>query len=266
MLFHEVGLSRDQILHEIAASLQDNQALIFVDSSLLLHCYEISGGARDELLAALGAFKDRLRIPLWAARETWNRSWDPSFGRTPLKSPAAKLKNEIERFVKDARRFVEDGSITQPQPMSKEDFQTELETAQADILRLAKMGSDHHRDPDVTSSLLIPFINERVLRSDLPRILSRVQQEAELRYAHKIPPGYADGGTDNDGQPKGKSFNRYGDVIIWFEILEAIANTRLEHLIVLTRDVKEDWVYTPKRLNNERGQTSSNSARQKQRR
>jgi hypothetical protein len=32
----------------------------------------------------------------------------------------------------------------------------------------------------------------------------------------------------------------------------------LEHLIVLTRDVKEDWVYTPKRLNNERGQPVAN--------
>jgi hypothetical protein len=258
MLFHEVGLSRDQILEEIATALQSNQAIVFADSSLLLHCYEISSGARDELLAALGALKDRLRIPLWAARETWKRSWDVSFGRTPLKGPAARVKNEVERFVKDARRFVEDGGITRPQPMSKDEFQTELETAQADISKLAKMVADHHRDPDATSSLLIPFINERVLRSDLPKILKRVQQEAELRYAHEIPPGYADGRTDAEGQPKGKGFNRYGDVIIWFEILEAIANMRLEHLIVLTRDVKEDWVYTPKRLNNERGQPIAN--------
>lgn len=258
LLFHEVGLSRDQVLEEIAGSLQHSQTRIFVDSSLLLNCYELGAGARDELLAALGALKERLRVPLWAARETWNRSSDPTFGRMPLKSPAAKLKNEVDRFVKDARRFVDDGSITQPQAMTKDEFDAELDAAQSGILKLAKMVADHQRDPDATSSVLIPFINDRVLRSDLPKILSRVQREAELRYAHGIPPGYADGGTDIEGQPKGKNFNRFGDVIIWFEILDAIVNTELQHLVVLTRDVKRDWVYTPKRLNNEKGQPVAN--------
>jgi hypothetical protein len=258
MLFHEVGLSRDQILEEIAQSLQSSNARVFVDSSLLLHCYEIGDGARDELLSALQALKDRVRIPLWAARETWNRSWDQTFGRAPLRGAADRLKNDVERFVGETRRFVDDSSITQPQPMSREEFQTELERAQTELLKLAKMVANHQRDPDQTSGALIPFINERVLKSDLPKILGLVQRYAELRYAHKIPPGWADGGTDAEGQQKGKKFNRYGDVIIWFEILESIAKSQLEHLIIITRDVKEDWVYKPKRLNNEKGQPVAN--------
>ena len=48
MLFHEVRLSRDQILQGIADALQSPDALVFLDTSLLLHVYDVGAGARDD--------------------------------------------------------------------------------------------------------------------------------------------------------------------------------------------------------------------------
>jgi hypothetical protein len=75
MLFHEIALSRDEILQKVADALQSEDAGIFLDASLLIHCYEISGGARDELLAALAKLGTRVKVPLWAAKETWEHSF-----------------------------------------------------------------------------------------------------------------------------------------------------------------------------------------------
>jgi len=75
MLFHEIALSRDEILQKVADALQSKEAGIFLDASPLIHCYEISGGARDELLAALTKLGTRVKVPLWAAKETWEHSF-----------------------------------------------------------------------------------------------------------------------------------------------------------------------------------------------
>jgi hypothetical protein len=279
MLFHDVGLSRDEILQEIADALQSPTAVVFLDTSLLLHCYEIGPGARDELLGALANLKQRVRIPLWAARETWDKSSNNEIGRTPLKSTASHLNKHLDRFVTEARRFVEDGSITQP-AMTKDEYETRLQTAREELSNLVKLVSDTDRRPEDTSAALIPFMNERLIPSDLTKVLFRVRNEAELRYNHRIPPGFMDGGKPNSegnlfdgkradheddgvGDPNfsgGKKLNRYGDVIIWFEILEAIRSDNVEHLVLITRDVKKDWVYKPKRLNDEFGRPIANAS------
>jgi hypothetical protein len=69
MLFHEIALSRDEILQKVADALQSEEAGIFLDASLLIHCYEVSGGARDELLAALTKLRTRVKVPLWLRRK-----------------------------------------------------------------------------------------------------------------------------------------------------------------------------------------------------
>lgn len=245
MLFHEVRLSRDQILQGIAEALQSPDALVFLDTSLLLHVYDVGAGARDELIAALESLGGKVKVPMWAARETWERSYDETLGKTPLKLPANRLEDQLKKFVTDVRRFIDEETISQAEGMSKAEYQGQLEAAQDELVQLVRLASRHARNPDETSSVLLPFLNARLLDSDLSRVLERVSKEAEFRYAHKMPPGWRDGGA-TDGT--GKKENRFGDVIIWFEILAIIARDRPKHVVVITRDVKDDTVYKPKRL------------------
>jgi len=245
VLFHEVNLSREAILQAIADALQDDGTLVFLDTSLLLHAYEIGAGARDELIGALEALGGKVFVPLWAGRETWDRSYDEDLGRTPLKSPAAKLENHVKQFVTNVRRFVDEETISQAESTTKAEFQAELEAAQDALIGLTKLAGRHERNPADTSAVLIPFLNARILPSNLSQVLERVAREAAFRFEHKVPPGWSDGGaTDHTG----KKHNRFGDVIIWFEILAAIAEGKPKHLVIITRDEKPDTLYKPKHL------------------
>ncbi len=255
MLFHEVRLSRDQILQGIADALQSPDALVFLDTSLLLHVYDVGAGARDELIAALESLGEKVKVPMWAARETWERSYDETLGKTPLKQPAGKLETQLKTFVTDVRRFIDEETISQAEAMTKAEYQGKLETAQDELLQLVRLASRHARNPDETSGLLLPFLNARLLDSDLSRVLERVSKEAEFRFAHKMPPGWRDGGATD---ATGKKENRFGDVIIWFEILATIGRDRPQHVVVITRDVKDDTVYKPKRLLDAAGNLAPN--------
>ena len=58
----------------------------------------------------------------------------------------------------------------------------------------------------------------------------------EFRYSHLIPPGYKDK----------KELNRYGDVVIWHEMLEDLSNNGDDHpdgtCILISCDEKTDWI------------------------
>jgi hypothetical protein len=265
MLFHEIALSRDEILQKVADALQSEEAGIFLDASLLIHCYEISGGARDELLAALTKLGTRVKVPLWAAKETWEHSFRKELKSRPLQTHAVNLANQIKRFSTEARRYVDDESVSQPAPLTKEEYETQLKEAGNTVMKLAGMVSAHERKPEQTAATLIPFFNERLLKSNLIPILARVQGEGALRAKHRIPPGFSDVATsaeDGDAPNRGKVANPHGDLIIWFEILEYVRTQKLKFLVLITRDTtKGDWVYIPRRLNDSKGRPQENTIR-----
>lgn len=63
--------------------------------------------------------------------------------------------------------------------------------------------------------------------------LMEIVHEGEFRYKHKIPPGYMD-------ESEKSGFQRFGDLIVWKQILEKCNKQNL-NLILVTNDVKEDW-------------------------
>jgi PIN like domain len=153
MLFHELNLSREDILQSVADSLQSNDACIYVDTSVLLHCYEMRARARQELLNAFAHFAPRLWIPLWAARETWDHSHKDLSNR-PLQQPVTKLLQEVKRFVQETRRYVDDETITQPAPLSRAEYETKLEETQRNMAQVANMVANYQRRADDTSAAL----------------------------------------------------------------------------------------------------------------
>ena len=59
-----------------------------------------------------------------------------------------------------------------------------------------------------------------------------IKNEGEKRYVDEVPPGYRD---------VGKQSNKYGDLIIWKEILR-FAGSKNCSIIFISRDLKEDWI------------------------
>ena len=71
MLFPDISPSRDQCLESVATALRSDGGRIYLDASLLIHCYEMGVAARGELFDALESFQKRVHVPLWSAKETW---------------------------------------------------------------------------------------------------------------------------------------------------------------------------------------------------
>ncbi len=261
MLFSDVGPSRDKIYDTLAQALSGDSARVYVDASLLIHSYEISPAARDELLAALEGFGDKVVVPLWAARETWDFMRGRISGK-PLVAAATRVKGELDKFRSEALRYVDDDTVAE---LTKEQFQARLDEAAGNYRELINQVANFQPKSDVTTSKLAPFIEQRRLKSDLSPIVERVSRVGVFRASHGIPPGFADVPTAN-GDPdtaeerpqlprgKGKQKNAHGDLIVWFEALADCKVANVEHLVILTRDVKKgDWVYAPDKLQDEAG-------------
>jgi hypothetical protein len=56
MIFPEVAPSRSECMRQVQEAFRSDGARVYVDASVLIHCYEMSRSAREELLHALDAF------------------------------------------------------------------------------------------------------------------------------------------------------------------------------------------------------------------
>jgi hypothetical protein len=261
MLFPDVSPSREHVFAALSGALSEKETRIYLDASLLIHTYEISLGARDDLLDALETFSERLAIPLWAANETWEHMRS-KITRFPLQKAVTQLNNALDTFRTSALRYVDDDTIPD---LDKSQYQSQLDTAMKGVRDLANPLTNHEPKADLTTARLMPFIERHRLDSDLPRILDDVSRKAPARLMHSVPPGFGDAvplepaEEDSASKNKGKQKNSYGDIIFWFEALEDCAAKQAEHLVIVTRDTKKrDWVYRPQKVLDERGRPQLN--------
>lgn len=263
MIFPEIAPNRSDCQRQIVEALSSAQAKLYVDASVLIHSYEISSSACEELLNALEGFGDRVRVPIWSAKETWEHTRGlPS--RRPLNKISSGLTKLLERFRSESLRYVDAQTFDD---MTVDQFTTEIETLLSTAETLTRRTDRLEPAHDAANARLLPFIAAHSLASNMPLIYDEVSRTGEQRYAHEVPPGFKDGGTKeptseehqegNPGQLKGKKRNRFGDLIFWLEALQDCVGS--EHLIILTRDnKKDDWVYNPARVLDDDGRPMQN--------
>lgn len=266
MIFPEIAPSRSEFQQQIVAALASDKTRLFVDANVLIRCYEMSRSACEELLTELDRFGDKVCVPVWAAKETWDHTRRlPS--RQPLKKISASVTKALGQFRSDSLRYVDARTF---EDISADEFTADVDAliAAADALtrRTERLQPAH----DDANARLLPFIANHSLASDMPTIYDEVERTGEQRYAHEVPPGFKDGGLKeptaeenaqgSSPQMKGKKRNRFGDLIMWLEMLQECNATDCEHLVVLTRDnAKGDWVYNPKLVRDDDGRTVNNA-------
>ncbi len=206
-------------------------------------------------------------MPVWAARETWDYV-TKRVNRKPLQALSGRMQKDFKKFRKETARYLDDSALS---GTTKEEYQKEL-TAALDVAESLITKVAHHEPKiDQTTGRLLPFIDARRLPSDLATILEEVSRTAAIRIAHRIPPGFADApqprpdDSEEQAPPaskgKGKAINPNGDLIIWLEVLADCARRKAEHLVVITKDTqKEDWVYSPQKVKDDRGRPQPNKA------
>jgi hypothetical protein len=224
------------------------EALFVFDANVLLNLYRYQASTRDELLKVLEHLSGRIWVPYHVALE---------FQRNRLKVVAEQNRrfSEVRRTIEKAKEgLVADldrlqlpkrHSLINPQSLVTgfeslvAAFLTELDTLQETQQKLTAT--------DLLKDRIEALFEGRVGIPPKDQVaVDELQKQAETRFKLMIPPGYqdADKGKDEpDGYIHGGILykRKYGDYIVWQQLLAHAKASNSKAVIFVTDDGKDDW-------------------------
>ncbi|PSU23149.1 PIN-like domain-containing protein [Photobacterium kishitanii] len=237
---------------KIAEIVQNKTTLIFFDTNILAYLYKLHANARNEFYAWSDSVinDDRLFLPGWAASEYSNRVTADKLGEYTNKNnnnvSPEKAKKMYHALYQMASLFVDDDILVDSQfKGSREQFLDEFLSTINSLDKYTRAFKTQFKVGDVHNEITKHF-SEVVLNSNLTELCAKANREGDTRFEHRLPPGFKDGG---------KGENRFGDLIIWYEILSKSKELKekFDHVLFLSNDEKLDWVYAPKFRENVKG-------------
>lgn len=225
---------------EIFKLIQDDECTIFIDTNIIALMYGIHDSARTEFLDWIKTYivKDRVKIPNWVINEYSNR-----FIRDQIQdylSPLTKIKTIKKEFTHESaflKMYIDDSSLTKSKYANIIEFQDDLKIIEEKLAKIEFTTSSKGHDYKIKVHKEIEKTFEKcIIDTKLENVLSKVNELGLIRYNHKLPPGFHDDKKD---------LNAYGDLILWYEILDFCKFTDIKKAILITNDEKKDWVYAP---------------------
>ena len=239
-----------QFMDELLAALGSPETRLYLDTSVLMWLVRLGTTARSEFLCwCRNRPEGSVRVPVWGAHELHRHLTSRTVAKQ-IGSAVSEMERKLDDFVRLASERADEELCRANGYPSRAVFVAEVEQAFAQVKEIAKVvGSD--RNLSDAADEVIKFVNERTLQSDINQILENLGRTGELRYSHLVPPGYHDK----------KAENKFGDVIVWEEILEDIQvgeRSERRHGVLVSRDQKTDWVSSAPLVNAGKAPTKPN--------
>ncbi len=210
------------------------KATFVFDTNMLLNIYRYQGKTREKFFEVLEQLKARIWTPHQAIYEYQNN-------RLEVISQQIKVYNEVSKALKDAQVLLEGLTYLK----EKHSFINIGEIIDAPVQALGKANaelSENQRSArqEITNLKQFDIYREKIAQLFKGRIgepykkdqLVDLYFQADKRFELQIPPGWKDKGK--------KTFGKYGDVILWFQLLD-YARAHHKPIILVTDDVKSDW-------------------------
>jgi hypothetical protein len=206
------------------------ECIFTFDTNVLLNLYRYTPDSRDNLLKVLEAVKDRVWLPNQVAYEYHDNRIGVIIGQRDmyeeLKDAVDSAINELDKQRRSRSHHVT--TIIEPIRRAMEEVKADLDKKKADHPDLFK------NDP-ILDALTVLF-DGKVGDAYDPDIQKKRVLEAKQRFEAKIPPGF----LDNSGRKKKEGDKKYGDAIIWFQLLE-YAKKEDKPLILIIDEAGDDW-------------------------
>ena len=220
-----------------------------LDANVLLNLYRYPEKAREDLIKALQKIEGRLWIPHQAAleyqrnRQTVIADQRSRFAdvRKILETAQQDIENELQQLqLKKRHSNINPDSFTQKLVKLIGEFTAELDALEkAHTANVEKDELRERIEKLFDGRLGQPPANQKTLDT--------LYKEGEERFAKNIPPGYLDRKKEKDKQGDdyaygGISYKRkFGDFIVWKQILEHAKAQALKSVVFVTDDDKDDW-------------------------
>lgn len=204
---------------------------VILDTNVLLNLYRYSSETRDSLLNILDALRDRLWVPNQVALEFHKN-------RLRVINDQAGAYNEIVSAVDQYGKQIENdlGKYRRHSQIKTADMITSVQglfdKIKTDLNEQRSTHPDYLKE-DVVLEKITELYSGRTGKPFSTTELLGVIKSADDRYSKLVPPGYLDA-KNKQGDEK------YGDFIIWSQILNYVQETKLS-IVLVTDDVKEDW-------------------------
>lgn len=225
------------------------EAVIVLDTNVLLNLYRLPTVARDELFGVLELLKERIWIPHQVALEFQRRRLTVIASERKATEEALTAASELVDEIKskvEGLQIDKRGLGIESQPLL-----AELEKANGQLLEAIR--TTHNAQLDISAS---DPVRERLDNLLEGRVGVGPSSQEELdtlivggddRFKEKIPPGFAD--ADKDKNPNDATFvfdhikyqRKFGDLILWRQLIQHVKGSQDKAVLLITADRKEDW-------------------------
>ena len=222
------------------------ECVFVLDTSVLLNLYRYPKKASDELFAILKSLADRLWVPFHVGLE-YQRNRPKAIAEQKRQFREVEnltnkllsdLTNGIERLqIKERHSLIETDDLTTKIERSVKEFNrylSRLEKRQIDVF-----------DEDPLRADIDKLFKDRVGPSPKQETIDEILKFADTRYSYDIPPGFMDSKKGDDKYSYGgiNYISKYGDLIIWRQILDHCIAKNIKKLIFINDDMKKDFVW-----------------------
>jgi len=228
-------------------SLLISDAIIVLDTNVLINLYRYKSSTRKKLLNVLKSLEDRVFVPHHVALEYYRNKDLVISDQLNTYGSVEKIFNEqyqslisnLSELNLEKRHFnIDPKSCLDNIELAITNFKADLQDLKQELAHLKKRDS-------IRESLDFLFnnnIGNPFEQSELDALFS----EGKKRYEHSLPPGYSDNIKTEKFSFAGLYYQqRFGDLIIWKQIIKHAKDHELNDIIFVTDDNKEDWWWYP---------------------
>ncbi|HEY8890317.1 MAG TPA: PIN-like domain-containing protein [Clostridium sp.] len=230
----------------------DKQPVIVMDTNVLLGLYSFTPETIEDII---GSFEKNLNF-FWIPNQVYleyTRHYEHIRKREANRFQ--NLKEEICKALSDSIGAVSKNysafnkyklpEVDDSRNKLIENINNAMKTAKQDLDKLQVGHSERIACISEQNDIVYKFVTNirKVSCADGFSMLELIDiyEEGEKRYKYKMPPGF----TDINKPDKGEEYSdfvmrKYGDLIIWKEILRKIKDKDV-NLIFIENEVKEDW-------------------------
>ena len=222
----------------------DDATRIYIDTSFLMWLTKIGPKSFDQFNTWIKTTSDgRIHVPVWAAHEYANHHVAGTLA-AELDAAAGELSAIAKSAYGKLRPFLDADLVA---GKSAESQQVQLRST----LSALAAAADHSRRwknqyKDRTQAVMGFITDHSLQNTSVFDLMNAFPALGIARFDGRIPPGFQDRSKkqriSEDGDAVAGS-NKYGDLIFWREILDHAKSVQAKHLILLSKDGKNDWLF-----------------------
>lgn len=233
----------------VAGLIRRKSTHLYVDTSFLMWLTKVGTTSRGELTNWLKAeCPGRVHVPIWSVHE-YLRHHVATTILGELEEKTRELNGVASGTYAYFRPFM-DGALDFSSA-NVDAFRMGVRSMLTELKNVAQVVGSWKRQYGNHAGEVISFINDCALsETEIFDYMSTIEALSQGRFVGRIPPGFQDRGKrDQRVSPESRlgeagaalGGNRWGDLMLWKEILEHAKSARARCVVVFSNDRKNDW-------------------------